>query len=68
MSKLCTFNIRSEFILSVIAKELKSNPNQQIILLAHQRNLLTYLYKAIDHRKLTTVGYYLGGMKENDLK
>jgi len=68
MSKLCTFNIRSEFILSIIAKELKSNPNQQIILLAHQRNLLTYLYKAIDHRKLTTVGYYLGGMKENDLK
>ena len=68
MSKLCSFNIRSEFILTIITKELKNNPDQQIILLAHQRNLLTYLYKAIDHRKLTTVGYYLGGMKENDLK
>jgi superfamily II DNA or RNA helicase len=26
------------------------------------------LYKAIEHRKIASVGYYLGGMKQKDLK
>ena len=68
ITKLCTFNIRSEYILKIIKKELEINSNQQIIILAHNKNLLTYLYKAIDDRKMTTVGYYIGGMKEKDLK
>jgi superfamily II DNA or RNA helicase len=41
---------------------------QQIMILAHNRNLLTYLHDAIEHRKLATAGYYVGGMKELDLK
>jgi superfamily II DNA or RNA helicase len=38
------------------------------MILAHNKNLLTYLYKAIEHRNIATVGYYVGGMKELDLK
>ena len=30
--------------------------------------MLHYLYDAIKHRNIATVGYYLGGMKEVDLK
>ena len=68
ISKLCNFNIRSEFILKIIKNELAINNNQQIIILGHNKSLLTYLFKAIEHRNITTVGYYVGGMKEKDLK
>ena len=68
ISKLCSFNIRSELILNVIVNELKINQKQQIMILAHNKCLLVYLYKAIEHRKITSVGYYIGGMKQADLK
>ena len=41
---------------------------KQIMILAHNKNLLTYLFKAIEHRNMATVGYYIGGMKDKDLK
>jgi superfamily II DNA or RNA helicase len=44
------------------------NPAQQIMILAHNRNLLTYFHDAIAHRKIASVGYYVGGMKEKNLK
>ena len=68
ISKLCTFNPRSEYILHILTNELKLNDKQQIIVLAHNKNLLVYLFKAIEHRKIASVGYYIGGMKEKDLK
>jgi superfamily II DNA or RNA helicase len=68
ISKLCTFNHRSEFILRVIGDMLKENPAQQIMILAHNRNLLTYFHDAIKTRNITSVGYYVGGMKEAALK
>ena len=68
ISKLCNYNRRSEFILQVLQNELLQNPEQQIMILAHNKSLITYLYKAIDHRNIATVGYYIGGMKEADLK
>lgn len=68
ISKLCEYSRRSEFILRVLQNELKIKPEQQVMILAHNKNLLTYLYKAIEHRQIATVGYYVGGMKEADLK
>jgi superfamily II DNA or RNA helicase len=68
ISKLCSYNRRSEFILEVVIKELQHNNDQQIMILAHNKSLLQYLFKAIEHKKIATVGYYLGGMKDADLK
>lgn len=68
IKKICEFNRRSEFILKVLADLLKENPNQQIMILGHQKKLLQYLHDAIRHRTISTVGYYVGGMKEKDLK
>ena len=65
---MCNFNIRSELIVHIIENELKLNPNQQIMILAHNKNLLVYLYKAIEYRKIAPVGYYIGGMKQKNLK
>jgi len=68
ISKLCAYNRRSEFILRVVEDMFRENGNQQIMILAHNKSLLTYLYNAIDQRKFATVGYYVGGMKEAALK
>ncbi len=70
ITKLCTFNHRSEFILRVLQDMLKEEgaEKQQIMILAHNKNLLTYLYEAIKSREIATVGYYVGGMKEAALK
>ena len=68
ISKLCEYNRRSEFILRVLSDMFKENPNQQIMILAHNKNLLKYLHDAIADRNIATVGYYVGGMKEGALK
>ena len=68
ISKLCEYNRRSEFILRVLEDLLMENQNQQIMILAHNKNLLKYLYDAIKHRNIATCGYYIGGMKESALK
>jgi superfamily II DNA or RNA helicase len=68
ISKLCEYNRRSEFILKILVDMLQENPNQQIMILAHNKNILKYLYDAITHKNIATVGYYVGGMKESALK
>jgi hypothetical protein len=68
ISKLCEYNRRSEFILKVLTDMFLENPSQQIMILAHNRNLLKYLHDAIQHKNIATVGYYVGGMKEKALK
>lgn len=68
ITKICNFNMRSEFILKVLADTLDENPTQQVIILAHNKSLLTYFHKAIEHKNIASVGYYIGGMKEKDLK
>lgn len=70
ISKLCGFDERTRFILKVLKHEYQSKSGQQIIVLAHNKNLLTALYKGIDDDpdSYATVGYYVGGMKESALK
>lgn len=66
--KLCEYNRRSEFIVGVLHDMIREQPASQIMILAHNRSLLTYLHDAIQHRGFATCGYYVGGMKEESLK
>jgi superfamily II DNA or RNA helicase len=68
ISKLCDYNPRSEFILKVVERMIQENPKAQIMVIGHNRSLLTYLHDAIESRQIASVGYYVGGMKEEDLK
>ena len=70
ISKLCAYNPRSEFILRVLKDMIAENSEQQIMILAHNKYLLKYLFDAIKHRLIAdgSVGYYIGGMKEHALK
>lgn len=68
ISKLCAYNRRSEFVVRVIADLVKENPENQIMILGQQRAILTYMFDAIVHRGIATVGYYVGGMKQQHLQ
>ena len=66
--KLCEFNERSEFIIRLIKDFLAEDSSRQMIVLAHNKSLLVYLHDALKERNIASVGYYIGGMKEADLK
>ena len=67
ITKLCAFAPRSDFIVRAIGDLLKESENQ-IMVLAHNRCLLKYLYDSINHKQLASVGYYVGGMKQAALQ
>jgi hypothetical protein len=66
--KLCEYGPRSDFIVKIIRDLMEENPGNQIMILAHNRSLLTYLYDAIQHKNIASVGYYVGGMKPTSLQ
>lgn len=68
ITKLCSYNRRSEFIIKIVKDLVEENSKCQIMILAHNKSLLNYLYTGIQHQSISSVGYYLGGMKEKDLK
>tara|TARA_B100002019_G_scaffold292049_1_gene314013 strand:- start:650 stop:2203 length:1554 start_codon:yes stop_codon:yes gene_type:complete len=68
ITKLCNFNPRSDFIVTVMRNLVEEIPTSQIMVLSHNRSLLTYLHDSIVQNNITTVGYYVGGMKKEDLQ
>ena len=68
LSKICNYNYRSEFILKVLRDMIQENPKQQIMMIASYKNILSYMFDAIRHHNICSVGYYVGGMKETALK
>jgi hypothetical protein len=47
ISKICAYGPRSDFIVQTIKDLLKENPEGQVMVLAHNRSLLTYLHAGI---------------------
>jgi superfamily II DNA or RNA helicase len=68
LSKICNYNRRSEFIIKVLKDMILENPKQQIMIIASYKNILKYMFDAITHHNICSVGYYVGGMKEAALK
>jgi superfamily II DNA or RNA helicase len=68
ITKLCKFGPRSDFIVRVLKDLIDEDKGGQIMVLCHNRSLLTYLHRAIEHRGFASVGFYVGGMKQKDLQ
>lgn len=58
---------RNEKIVSVLKRELERQPNQQVMILSHTKAMIQDFYDRI-HAFEPSVGFYLGGMKEEHLK
>jgi superfamily II DNA or RNA helicase len=70
ISKLSSYTPRTEFVVRVLRDLLEEQEDSQIMVLAHQRELLRYIHDAVVARGIAdgSVGYYVGGMKETALK
>lgn len=66
ISKISNYKPRIMFIMDIIHILLKDELNVQIMILSHTKAVLQELYKEIE--QISSVGYYIGGMKQNDLK
>jgi len=65
--KLCNHHPRSDFIVKVICDLIEENPENQIMVLGHNRSILYYLHDAMKEKNVASIGYYLGGMKQEKL-
>lgn len=70
IKKLCDCDDRSEFLLDIVESNLNEYPELQMMVLAHNKSLLKYLYEGAMKRNIADgdIGYYLGGMKAEKLK
>ena len=68
ISKLSNYIYRNDFIVNIIHNEFKININQQMMILCHTRSMLQYLFNKINELATLSVGFYIGGMKKDDLK
>ena len=71
MKKICAYEPRTQIIARVLRDLLIEDPNKQIMVLCHNKSLLKRIHQYItgwDTSDASTVGYYIGGMKEAALK
>jgi superfamily II DNA or RNA helicase len=66
ISKVCEYAPRRQFIADTLRTLRAIRPQSQILVLAHNICLLTFLYEAC--AAFATVGYYKGGMKREALQ
>ena len=71
ISKLCSYNRRSELIIKIVDHLIKNGGDKrQIMILGHIKVLLHYLYDSLINKNIAngSIGYYMGGMKQSQLK
>jgi superfamily II DNA or RNA helicase len=68
LSKVCSYEPRLQYAMHLLQQTLHQFPGNQVMVLAHQRALLTRVHDWIQEKQMGTVGYYVGGMKDAALK
>jgi len=66
-NNITEFNRRNELILEIMRRTTVKD-GTHILALSDRREHLKYLHEQIDERKISSVGYYVGGMKQKNLK
>ena len=68
ISNICSFVPRNNFIIDVLKRVLKEEPDRKVLILSERRNQLTALEELIDVFNISDdVGYYVGGMSQKTL-
>ena len=68
ISKICGYLPRTDFIANVLNNLYDEDTGKQIMVLCHNRSFLTQLHQIIVDRQFCSVGFYVGGMKQDELK
>ena len=68
INNICNFSDRIDYIVKILVKIKKKEKNRNTLLLSDRREHLKELKNRIDQKNIGKTGYYVGGMKDNELK
>ena len=70
INNICEFDNRTDYIVNIVKKIKTKEKNRNILLLSDRREHLKELKRKIDEIELdnSKCGYYVGGMKDSELK
>jgi superfamily II DNA or RNA helicase len=68
LNSICSYQPRNEMIIDTLADVLSKEPERRVLILSSRLNHLRTLYKMVLERRLGTAGFYIGGMKQDELK
>jgi len=68
IGKICEYAPRGNFVAGVLVNLMRDPLNGQVMVLSQNKSLLHFLYSALDAREPGLAGFYVGGMKQKDLK
>lgn len=68
INNICNFSDRIDYIVKILVKIKKNEKNRNTLLLSDRREHLKELKSRIDQKNIGKTGYYVGGMKDNELK
>ena len=66
ISKISSCEDRANYIINTIKNMFTED--KHILILGQYKSLLVSLYKKLEEENFATIGYYIGGMKQADLK
>ena len=66
INNICNYKRRTKIIIELIIR--LRNKGKKILVLSNRRQHLTDIYEIANNRNIDTVGYYVGGMKQHELK
>jgi len=68
INNICEYEPRMDKLVSIIKNIKKNEENRNILLLSDRRNHLKELKSKLDEKGIGNPGYYVGGMKDDELK
>jgi superfamily II DNA or RNA helicase len=67
INNICNYKPRTLFIYELLSEIIKNEPDRKILILSERKNQLKDLEDLIKNNNIASYGYYIGGMKMNDL-
>jgi superfamily II DNA or RNA helicase len=67
INNVCEFPPRNYLIVQTLLELFKTEPERQVLILSERRNHLAELENILKLYNITSIGYYVGGMKQEDL-
>jgi superfamily II DNA or RNA helicase len=68
INNICEYEPRINKIVNIIKNIKKNEKNRNILLLSDRRNHLKEIKEKLDAKSIGNPGYYVGGMKDDELK
>ena len=68
INNICSFDYRTNYIVNIVKNIKDKEKDRNILLLSDRREHLKDLKNGIDNLKIGSCGYYVGGMKDNELQ